>query len=71
MNRVRKFGKMLSKDQVQMVASNQQAAGVFSTAAVAVAGRVKCSLLYKNINETALEITVVLMSVSQSKTHHI
>lgn len=48
---------MLSKDQVQMVASNQQAAGVFCTAAeshrrapspVAVLrGRVKCSSLYK------------------------
>ena len=28
-----KFRKMLSKDQVQMAASNQQAAGIFSTAA--------------------------------------
>lgn len=33
LNKSRKFGKMLSMDQVQMVASNQQAAGVFSTAA--------------------------------------
>lgn len=33
LNKSRKFGKMLGNDQVQMVASNQQAAGVYSTAA--------------------------------------
>lgn len=33
LNKSRKFGKMLSTDQVQMAASNQQPAGVQSTAA--------------------------------------
>lgn len=70
LNTSRKFGKMLSKDQVQMVASNQQAAGVFSAAAESR----RSVPLRLSLAECVLQVKCsikhcVFISVSQSKTN--
>lgn len=59
LNKRRKFGKMLSKDQVQMVASNQQAAGVFSAAAAS----------HRSVPSTVIGLSV-LHCIKLSIKHH-